>query len=77
MNPPPLADETIAEALDELRFAEIGRLLALSAKYSAAGSLAADSHEAIETMVRARQAATTCREALCILNTIGQAEVCE
>jgi len=77
MRPPPLFADPVAEALDELRFDEIGRLLALCAKFSAAGSLATDSHEAIETMVRARQAAATCREALRILDTVGQAEVCE
>ena len=60
-----------------MRFDEISRLLALSAKFSAAGAVAADSHEAIEVMVRAKQAALTCREALRLLNTVGQAEVCE
>jgi hypothetical protein len=74
--PPPLATELVDE-LDADRFSFIDDALTAASKFAAAGALAAERGDKIETALRAKQAISSLREAAEVIGTIGQPEVVE
>jgi hypothetical protein len=74
MNAPPLADETIAQALDELRLDEVSRLLAEVAKYAGGAALAADAGDLGALAVRTKQTCLTFKEAVSLIAELGSPE---
>lgn len=74
MNARPLADDQIAEALDELRFDEISRLLAEVAKYAGGAALAAHACDLGALAVRTKQTCITFKEAVSLIAELGSPE---
>ena len=65
----------LTEALNSLRLNTISELLALTSKFAAAGSLAAERGDANELAIRAGQTIASIREAVLVIASLGQAEV--